>query len=93
MFAEFEEETSGSISVIEQTEEELDQGDGKGDRFAHYVSKKIDATVLPGSTVVALCGKVWRPKYNPKNFPICPVCKELYNKYSDFGSKPNWPFG
>ena len=78
MFAEYDQDTSSSISVIEKTEEKLDKNDGDGDRFAHYVSKKIDAPILPGTTVVALCGKVWCPKRNPKDFPICPVCKELF---------------
>jgi hypothetical protein len=28
--------------------------------------------------VVALCGKVWVPGRDPNKFPVCPVCKEIY---------------
>ena len=31
------------------------------------------------SPVVALCGKVWVPGRDPKKFPVCPVCKEIYD--------------
>jgi hypothetical protein len=29
--------------------------------------------------VIALCGKVWVPGRDPKKFPVCPVCKEIYD--------------
>jgi hypothetical protein len=28
--------------------------------------------------VIALCGKVWVPGRDPKKFPVCPECKEIY---------------
>ena len=28
--------------------------------------------------VTALCGKVWTPGRDPEKFPVCPVCKEIY---------------
>ena len=68
-----------STSVLERTEvrEELEPGDRE--RFAHYVRKeKILSSALSGSPVVALCGKVWVPGRDPNKFPVCPVCKEIY---------------
>ncbi|HWS57273.1 MAG TPA: DUF3039 domain-containing protein [Actinotalea sp.] len=68
-----------STSVLERTEvrEELEPGDRE--RFAHYVRKeKILASALSGNPVVALCGKVWVPGRDPNKFPVCPVCKEIY---------------
>lgn len=68
-----------STSVLEQAEtrEELEPGDHE--RFAHYVRKeKILESALSGAPVVALCGKVWVPGRDPNRFPVCPVCKEIY---------------
>ncbi|KGM13936.1 DUF3039 domain-containing protein [Cellulomonas bogoriensis] len=69
-----------STGVLERTElrEELEPGDRE--RFAHYVRKeKILDSALSGAPVVALCGKVWVPGRDPKKFPVCPVCKEIYD--------------
>ena len=69
-----------STSVLERTEtrEEVEPGDHE--RFSHYVRKeKILESALSGSPVVALCGKVWTPGRDPKKFPVCPICKEIYD--------------
>jgi hypothetical protein len=68
-----------ATSVLEQTEtrEEVEPGDHE--RFAHYVRKeRILESALSGAPVVALCGKVWVPGRDPNKFPVCPVCKEIY---------------
>ena len=53
---------------------------GDHERFAHYVRKeKILESALSGEPVVALCCKVWVPNRDPKRFPVCPVCKEIYD--------------
>ncbi len=47
---------------------------------AHYVRKeKIVESAVTGTPVVALCGKVWVPGRNPDRFPVCPMCKEIYD--------------
>ncbi|MGL5857102.1 MAG: DUF3039 domain-containing protein [Angustibacter sp.] len=66
-------------AVIERApvEEQVEPGDHE--RFAHYVRKeKILESALSGEPVKALCGKVWVPGRDPKRFPVCPVCKEVY---------------
>jgi len=61
----------------ERVEEEVEPGDHE--RFAHYVRKnKIMESAISGTPVVALCGKVWVPGRDPKKFPVCPTCKEIY---------------
>jgi len=35
-------------------------------------------SALTGRPVIALCGKVWTPGRDPQKFPVCPVCKEIY---------------
>ena len=53
--------------------------DGDHDRFAHYIKKeKIVESAVTGKAVRALCGKKWVPSRDPEKFPICPICKEIY---------------
>ncbi len=69
-----------STSVLERTEttEQVEPGDHE--RFAHYVRKeKILSSAMSGSPVIALCGKVWVPGRDPNKFPVCPICKEIYD--------------
>lgn len=54
---------------------------GDHERFSHYVKKeKIVESAVMGTPVIALCGKVWVPGRDPKKFPVCPACKEIYEK-------------
>jgi hypothetical protein len=49
-------------------------------QFSHYVRKeKIVESAVLGTPVHALCGKVWVPGRDPEKFPVCPVCKEIYD--------------
>jgi hypothetical protein len=46
--------------VREDTKPDLSHGDGDHERFAHYVDKsKIVDSMVTGTPVTALCGKVW----------------------------------
>ena len=61
----------------ELVEQQVEPGDHE--RFAHYVRKeKVLESALSGEPVVALCGKVWVPGRDPKKFPVCPMCKDIY---------------
>ncbi len=74
-----------ATSVLER-EEVLPQVQEPGDheRFSHYVRKeKILESAVSGTPVVALCGKVWVPGRDPQKFPVCPVCKEIYDGLRD----------
>ena len=63
-------------------EERVEEGDH--DRYAHYVKKDtILKSALSGKPVIALCGKVWVPGRDPEKFPVCPTCKEIYEKLRD----------
>jgi len=81
-------EPTGGTDVLDRELEELlrseqlDEGDH--DRYSHYVKKdKILASALSGKPVIALCGKVWTPGRDPEKFPLCPTCKEIYEKLRD----------
>jgi hypothetical protein len=74
--------TSTSVLERSETREEVEPGDRE--RFAHYVRKeKILDSALSGKAVIALCGKVWVPGRDPGKFPVCPVCKEIYEGLRD----------
>lgn len=71
-----------STAVLDRQVQEKEQttDDGDHDRFAHYVRKdKVTQAALDGSPVIALCGKVWVPGRDPKKYPVCPACKEIYD--------------
>ncbi len=78
------ESTGTSTSVLERTELREEAEPGDHERFAHYVRKeKILDSAVSGSPVIALCGKVWVPGRDPNKFPVCPVCKEIYDGLRD----------
>src|SRR5690606_25401710 len=77
------EHTGGGTDTLDRELEELlnqeQVEDGDHERYSHYVNKdKIMNSALSGRPVIALCGKVWTPGRDPQKFPVCPVCKEIY---------------
>lgn len=73
-----------STSLLERVEQEQEVEPGDHERFAHYVRKeRIMQSALSGKPVIALCGKVWVPGRDPNKFPVCPVCKEIYDGLRD----------
>nr|WP_322633575.1 DUF3039 domain-containing protein [Glycomyces albidus] len=73
----------GSTLLDEQTQTQPNYTyeDGDEERFSHYVPKdKLMAAMVDGIPVKALCGKMWVPSRDPDRFPICPQCKEIYEK-------------
>jgi hypothetical protein len=74
-------EQGGSTLTDEQVEEQTDYRYDEGDheRFSHYAPKdQIMQAMVEGTPVRALCGKLWVPSRDPKRFPVCPLCKDLY---------------
>ncbi|HEY8728976.1 MAG TPA: DUF3039 domain-containing protein [Acidothermaceae bacterium] len=67
----------------------LSHGDGDHERFAHYAPKDkiVEASVM-GTPITALCGKVWVPSRDPKRFPVCPECKDIYENVLTGGGEP-----
>ncbi len=66
------------------TDSPTDPGDHE--RFSHYVDKdKLTEAMVMGTPVIALCGKVWVPSRAPEKFPVCPSCKEIWEKFRGDG--------
>ncbi len=85
---ETDKDSGGSLDVLDREleklleDENVDEGDH--DKFAHYVPKdKIVESAVTGKPVRALCGKKWLPNSNPDRFPVCPACKDIYEKLRD----------
>ncbi|MCW2946773.1 MAG: hypothetical protein JWR24_3490 [Actinoallomurus sp.] len=77
---------STKILPESDTRPDLSHGDGDRERFAHYVQKdKIMESAVSGTPVIALCGKVWVPNRDPKRYPVCPECKEIYESMAGGG--------
>jgi Protein of unknown function (DUF3039) len=83
------ETSTGTITTPQIGDPELT---GEHERMAHIVAPKasddgkgvISAAALVteariyGTPVTALCGKVWIPDRDPKNYPVCGTCKEIF---------------
>lgn len=37
----------------------------------------IVESMVTGTPVRALCGKIWVPSRDPNRFPLCPTCREI----------------
>lgn len=75
----------GETMTLPETETpapRLSNEDGDHERFAHYAPKDkiVEASVM-GTPITALCGKVWVPSRDPKRFPVCPECKDIYDNF------------
>jgi len=71
--------SNSESDLLEKQEEMVEDGDHE--RYSHYVKKdKIVESAVMGNAVIALCGKVWIPNRSPEKFPVCPSCKEIYEK-------------
>jgi len=77
--------TGGGTDTLDRELEELLNKelveDGDHERFSHYAPKdKIMESMVTGKPLRALCGKPWTPSRDPEKFPVCPTCKEIYEK-------------
>ncbi len=70
--------SGGNSTLLEEQTQIIEPGDHE--RYSHYVRKeKIVESAVLGTPVIALCGKVWVPGRDPEKFPVCPICKEVYD--------------
>ncbi len=82
---------AGASNVLELPKVRPSFTGGDQDRFAHYVRRdRANSSAITGQAVVALCGKVWVPTRDAKNFPVCPRCKALKDEAGNQGE--NYPF-
>ncbi|HEY0559398.1 MAG: hypothetical protein JWM48_2747 [Mycobacterium sp.] len=76
--------TTGGATQLAPDPTPLTTDDGDHERFAHYADRnKITESMVTGVPIVALCGKTWVPSRDPKKYPVCPDCKEIYEGLPD----------
>jgi hypothetical protein len=74
----------GDLKVHEDVR--VDTSNGDHERFAHYAdANQITESSVFGTPIRAICGKVWVPSRDPKRFPVCPECKEIYESLPSGG--------
>jgi hypothetical protein len=71
-----------SSSDILERPDVRDSDTGNANEVFHYVRKnKVAESAVMGTLVEALCGEVFPVTKSPKpGSPVCPACKEIYNK-------------
>lgn len=58
---------------------EAQEGDEAPDA-AHIVTQQdLMQSQITGQAIRALCGKMWVPKRNPDDFPLCQSCVDILN--------------
>jgi hypothetical protein len=55
----------------------------KTDPGESAAAKVLEARIY-GTPLEALCGHVWVPSRDPKQYPICEKCKAIYEMYRAF---------
>lgn len=49
-------------------------------RGENAAAKVLEARIM-GTPIEALCGFVWVPSRDPRQLPVCPKCREIYDIY------------
>ena len=76
----------GGTILQERTSSEYRYDAGDEEKYAHYVPKeKLMDSMVSGVPIRALCGKLWVPSRDPERFPLCPLCKEIYESMGNGG--------
>jgi hypothetical protein len=75
-------EPSVSNSDILERPDVRESDTGSANEVFHYVRKnKIAESAVMGTMVEALCGEIFPVTKSPKpGSPVCPACKEVYEK-------------
>ncbi|WP_371873227.1 DUF3039 domain-containing protein [Streptomyces gougerotii] len=77
---------AGTGTLVEPTPQ-TSSGDGDHERYAHYVQKDrswpVPSTAHPWSPSAQGVG----PRTRPKKYPVCPMCKEIYESMGPGGDK------
>jgi len=61
--------------VVDPTEEDEEP------EAAHIVTQRdLIHSQITGQPIRALCGKLWVPKRNPDDYPMCPACVKILNR-------------
>lgn len=74
----------GSKTELSETDESIrahivDRGDRKESAQAMVMRAMVE-----GTPIAALCGYKWIPSRDPKKYPLCKKCEEIFEFAKDF---------
>lgn len=73
-----------NADTLEKTDLQVTTDDGDHERFSHYYRKTdIERAFFEGVAIQAACGKWDVPTRDFTKFPVCPECKEQFDKAPD----------
>ena len=81
----------GGSTTVSPVRPDVAFDEGDHERMAHIVLEgfrgkrgkffpagtNIVESMVTGTPVRALCGKVWVPNRDPNRYPLCPTCREI----------------
>lgn len=81
----------GGSTILAPARPEAEPDEGDHERMTHIVLEgfrrrrgkfvplgtNIVESMVMGTPVRALCGKVWVPNRDPNRYPLCPTCREI----------------
>jgi hypothetical protein len=73
-----------SATTLEDKPELKPTGDGSGDLTHIIADTDWEKGYIFGEKVEALCGHKWVPHKDPKNFPVCQVCEDIFESHPGF---------
>ena len=82
---------SGGSTTVAPTRPDAALDEGDHERMTHLVLEgfrrkrgkflplgtNVVESMVTGTPVRALCGKVWVPNRDPSHYPLCPTCREI----------------
>ncbi|HEY5663868.1 MAG TPA: DUF3039 domain-containing protein [Ilumatobacter sp.] len=76
-------ETTPATESVPQTDEPTVAHIVKVGPGESAAAKVLEARIN-GTPLEALCGHVWVPSRDPRQYPVCQACKETYDMYRIF---------
>ena len=58
---------------------ELTEDDDEPDATHIVTQQDLIHSQVTGQAIRALCGKLWIPKRNPDDYPMCTACIDIFN--------------
>jgi hypothetical protein len=75
--------STGAASGTGSLTRPVSPDDGDHERLTHYVpTGDLERALFDGVPCTALCGKTWLAGRDPHKFPMCPVCKQIWERLS-----------
>lgn len=74
-------------TVLEHVEAPVTQTGDEPPKFSHIVYPKsvLADAIINGTPVTALCGHTWVPGRDPRKYPVCSRCQDIFENGTPHG--------